>query len=302
VTGGEAPEAPGMTTPTGQLPVTVIIPVLNEERNLPAALASVGWAHEVIVIDSGSTDGTACLASEAGATVIQFSRESGGPRKKRWALENVKPHNPWVLLLDADERVSADLRNDIGIAITSDDAHGWYVDREFVFMGRRLHCFSPNWNLRLFRSGSARMEDLGLDDLPDTGDNEIHEHVIVDGRTRFLRGRLLHDDYRGLTAWLDRHNRYATWEAHLYLRFRREPIGVGMLRFLRLNAFDRKRVLRRVWVRLPLRPALRFVVWFVFRGGFRDGRAGFTFCVLMAHYEFIIGAKMRELAAVENER
>jgi hypothetical protein len=111
---------------------------------------------------------------------------------------------------------------------------------------------------------------------------------------------LLHDDYRGLTAWLDRHNKYATWEAHLYRKLRNEPIGVGPIGFFRLGAFERKRVLRRIWVRLPLRPVIRFFVWYVLRRGFLDGRAGFVFCVLMSYYEFIIGAKLRELRASES--
>jgi hypothetical protein len=149
--------------------------------------------------------------------------------------------------------------------------------------------------MRLFRRGHGRMEDLELHDVPGTGDNEIHEHVKVDGETGYLRTPLRHDDYRGLTAWLDRHNRYATWEAHLYRKFRREPIGVGPVGFLRLDPFQRKRVLRRIWVRLPLRSPIRFVVWYIARGGFLDGRPGFVFCVLMSYYEFIIGAKLREL-------
>jgi hypothetical protein len=158
-------------------------------------------------------------------------------------------------------------------------------------MGRRLRCFSPNWNLRLFRHGRGRIEDLGLASLEETGDNEIHEHVEVDGELGFLRTPLLHDDYRDLTAWIDRHNRYATWEAHLYRRLRSEPIGVGPLGFLRLDPFRRKRVLRRLWVRTPFRPLMRFL----------DGRAGFSFCVLMAYYEFVIGAKLRELKGAAAE-
>jgi glycosyltransferase involved in cell wall biosynthesis len=285
----------------GRLPLTVIIPALNEAENLPAALASVAWADELIVVDSQSTDETARVASAAGAAVVQFSWEPGRPRKKAWALANLEPRNDWVFILDADERVPDVLRDEIAAAIESDDVDGWYVDRELVFMGRRLHCFNPNWNLRLFRRGRARVEDLGLDELAGTGDVEVHEHVIVEGRRDFLHARLLHDDYRGLTPWLDRHNRYATWEAHLYRRFRTEPIGVGVMGFLALNPLERKRVLRRVWVRLPCRPLLRFFVWFVLRRGFLDGRAGFTFCVLMAHYEFIIGAKMREISLIEGE-
>jgi glycosyltransferase involved in cell wall biosynthesis len=276
-------------------PLTVILPVKNEEENLPDALASVGWADEVIVVDSHSDDRTAELALAAGAEVVQFDHAPGGPKKKAWALANLTPRNDWLLLLDADDRVPDGLRAEIERAIADGGKSGYYLDRELVFMGRKLRCFNPNWNMRLFRRGRGRMEDLELHDLPGTGDNEIHEHVSVDGSTGYLRTPLRHDDYRGLTAWLDRHNRYATWEAHLYRKFRREPIGVGPIGFFRLDPFQRKRVLRRLWVRMPLRTPIRFVVWYVARGGFLDGRPGFVFCVLMSYYEFIIGAKLREL-------
>jgi glycosyltransferase involved in cell wall biosynthesis len=277
------------------VPVTVIFPVKDEEENLPDALASVAWANEVIVVDSQSRDRTAEIAGAAGAEVVQFRHEPGGPKKKAWALGNLAPRNEWLLLLDGDERVPDALRAEIEEAVARGDKEGYYVDRELVFMGRKLRCFNPNWNMRLFRRGHGRMEDLELHDVPGTGDNEIHEHVKVDGVTGYLRTPLRHDDYRGLTAWLERHNRYATWEAHLYRKFRREPIGVGPVGFLRLDAFQRKRVLRRIWVRLPLRSPIRFLVWYVARGGFLDGRPGFVFCVLMSYYEFIIGAKLREL-------
>jgi len=277
------------------IPVTVIFPVKDEEENLPDALASVAWADEVIVVDSQSRDRTAEIAGATGAEVVQFERVRGGPKKKAWALANLLPRNEWLMLLDGDERVPDALRAEIEEAVARGDKDGYYVDRELVFMGRRLRCFNPNWNMRLFRRGHGKMEDLELHDVPGTGDNEIHEHIKVDGATGYLRTPLRHDDYRGLTAWLERHNRYATWEAHLYRKFRREPIGVGPVGFLRLDPFQRKRVLRRIWVRLPLRSPIRFLVWYVARGGFLDGRPGFVFCVLMSYYEFIIGAKLREL-------
>jgi glycosyltransferase involved in cell wall biosynthesis len=247
------------------------------------------------VVDSHSEDRTAEIARAAGAEVVQFDYPGHGPKKKAWALRNLDLGNDWVLLLDGDERVTSDLRREIEQAIADPSYDGYYIDRELVFMGRSLRCFSPNWNLRLFRAGKGQIEDLQLSDVPGTGDNEIHEHVTVDGRVGFLRSRLRHDDYRGLTAWLERHNRYAIWEAHLYRKFRSEPIGVGPLEFLRLDAFRRKRVLRRVWVRLPFRTPLRFLLWYGARRGFLDGRPGFIFCVLMSYYEFVIDAKIREL-------
>jgi glycosyltransferase involved in cell wall biosynthesis len=281
------------------LPVTVIVPVLNEEANLPAALASLRWADEIIVVDSGSTDRTVELAEEAGARVLQFRYDGKGPKKKEWTLEHVEPGNEWLFFLDGDERVTPELRAEIERTVADPTAVGFYVDRELVFMGRPMRSFRPNWNMRLFRRGHARIERLGVTNLPATGDNEIHEHFIVDGPSAYLSEPLLHDDYRGLTAWLDRHNKYATWEAHLYRRFRAEPIGVGVLGFLRLDPFQRKRVLRRIWVRLPLRSPLRFLIWYVFRRGFLDGREGFLFCVFMGYHEFVIGAKVRELELVE---
>ena len=278
------------------MPLTVLLPVLNEELNLAAALASVAWADQVIVVDSHSSDRTVAIARAAGAEVVQFDYAGAGPKKKAWALAHAPIRNEWVLVLDADERATDALRAEIEAAIAADERDGYYIDREFMFMGRSLRCFRPNWNLRLFRHRLARMEDLRMNDLPGTGDNEIHEHIEVAGTTGFLHAPLLHDDDRGLTAWLARHNTYATWEAHVYRKFRDEPLGFGPLSFLRLNAFRRKRALRRIWVRLPGRPLLRFVTWYVARRGFLDGRQGFIFCVLMAYYEFIIGAKMRELA------
>jgi glycosyltransferase involved in cell wall biosynthesis len=278
-----------------RVPVTVLLPVLNEEENLGAALESVRWADRVIVVDSHSTDATVKIARGAGADVVQFDYPGHGPKKMNWSLESLHLGNEWVLILAADERVPAALRDEIESAVANPTADGYCLDKEFIFMGRRLRCHSPNWDLRLFRHDLGRFEDLGLHDLPGTGDMEVHEHVALRGRVGFLKTPLLHDDYRGLTPWLERHNRYATWEAHLYRKLRLEPVGVGPLALLRLDPLRRKRALRRIWVRLPFRSPLRFFVWYALRGGFLDGRPGFVFCVLMGYYEFVIGAKIWEL-------
>lgn len=281
--------------------VTVIIPVLNEEQNLPAALASLTDVTRVIVVDSGSTDRTREIALASGAEVVNFSYRPGGPKKKAWALGTLPLATKWILLLDADERVSTALWIEIDRVLQDpSSADGYYLDREFHFMGRVMRSFQPNWNMRLFQVGRGRIEDLGLSSLPKTGDNEIHEHVQVTGRTGYLRTPLVHDDYRTLTEWLDRHNKYATWEAHLYLRFQRESV-LGQSKKFGRGAFARKRLLRRIWVRMPFRPPLRFVIWYVFRGGFLDGREGFYFCVLMGVHEFVIGLKLRELHAGHRE-
>lgn len=275
--------------------MTVLIPAKDEARNIGGALTSViGWAERVVVIDSYSSDGTAEIARSAGADVVQFRHLSDGPKKKRWALQHVDITTPWILLLDADERVPDALRDEIAIAVTQPDVHGWYIDRDFRFLGRSLEAFRPNWNLRLMRPEHARLEDFGLDSLPGTGDNEIHEHFLVTGVTRYLRNPLLHDDYRGIGPWIRRHDTYATWEAALYDRFAEESL-TGCWQALRsADPVRRNRMLRRLWVRVPCKPVLRFVGWYVLRGGFRDGYPGFVYSLLMGWYELLISLKRRE--------
>jgi hypothetical protein len=182
------------------VPVTVVFPVLNEAENLPAALVSVAWATQIFVVDSGSTDATRAIAQEAGATVVQFNyvAAEGVKKKKAWSLAALPFATEWVLYLDADERVTAALRDEILAVLASPGCDGYYLDREMIFRGRPLRSYRPDWNLRLFRHGLASIEDLGMADLPGTGDNEIHEHFELEGSIGFLRAPLLHDDYRGI--------------------------------------------------------------------------------------------------------
>ena len=287
----EIPDSAGLAK------LSVVFPVLNEEENLPAALASVTWAGEVIVVDSGSSDDTAAIAARAGARVVMFKHRPDGPKKKTWSLRNLEFRNEWVLFLDGDERITPQLQAEIEEILRNPQHDGYYLDREMFFRGRRLSCYRPDWNLRLFRHSRTSMEDLGLHDLPGTGDNEIHEHFLVNGSTGFLKSPLLHNDYRGIAPWIERHNKYATWEAHLYRQWREQPLDfrIGSMK----DPVARNRTLRRVWVRFPGRPLLRFLIWLIGKRGFRDGRTGLLYSFLMGWYELFIGLKLSELKANE---
>lgn len=275
--------------------LSVVLPVLNEEANLADALASVRFADEIFVVDSGSTDGTRAVAEAAGATIVDFRHDPAGPKKKAWSLRNLPFSHEWVLFLDGDERITPELQAEIEAILRAPEHDGYYMDREMIFRGRPLTAYRPDWNLRLFKHRLATMEDLGLHQLPDTGDNEIHEHFLLDGTKGFLEHALLHRDYRGIGPWIERHNKYATWEAHLYERWRSEPLGltVATLR----DPVQRNRAIRRVWVRLPGRPLLRFVAWFFVKRAFRDGFNGLLYSVLMAWYELLVSLKLSELRA-----
>jgi glycosyltransferase involved in cell wall biosynthesis len=280
-----------------RLPVSVIIPVKNEARNLAACLASVDWAGDVWVVDSHSTDATIALARAAGAQVVQFDYAGGFPKKKNWALENLPLRHEWILLLDADERVTPELRRELcELFRRTPDADGYYLNRKLIFLNRWIkHCgWYPSWNLRLFKHRLGRYEKLDAEDVENAGDVEVHEHVVLAGRADYLRNDLLHEDFKSIYHFIERHNRYSNWDARVYhnLAGGAESGGIGASLFG--SPLQRKRFLKRMWARLPFRPLLRFVWMYVVQRGFLDGRAGLIFCTLMTMHEAVISAKMYE--------
>ena len=198
-----------------------------------------------------------------------------------------------MLILDADERVPPELAEEIQASINLPDGPGgYYMNRRLIFLGRwiRHAGWYPSWNLRLFRRGLGRYESVEVD-APNTGDNEVHEHVVLQGRAGRLRHDLLHHDYKSLFHYIERHNRYSDWDSAVYLELRRQPI---LFRDPLHGALRRKRLLKRIWVRLPFRPLLRFLYMYVLRAGFLDGTAGWRFCLLSSIHEYHISLKMRE--------
>lgn len=287
------------------LPVSVIIPVLNEEANLADCLASVRWADEVFVVDSHSTDRTAEIAQQHGAKVVQFDFQPGGPRKKNWALEHLPFRNEWILLLDADERITPELEAEIRREFASGPkCDGYYLNRKLIFMGRWLRHGGnyPSWNLRLFKHRLGRYERLATEELQSAGDVEVHEHVVLDGPAGYLPEPMLHLDYKDLSRWIERHNRYSTWDAKMRLNLLEGREVSSIPAHLFGTPVERKRWLKKVWVRLPCRPCLRFLYMYVFRLGFLDGKPGFIYAVLKATHEFHISAKMWEMKQRSKKR
>lgn len=274
------------------LPVSVVFPVRNEELNIGAALATVGWSDDIWVVDSQSTDRTAAIATEMGGKVVQFHYLGHGPKKMNWSLENLSFKYEWVFFLDADERVPAALVDEIRTGLARHDVDGFFVDREYIFLGKSIRCFRPDWNMRLWRHRLGRFEMLGTN-VPATGDVEVHEHVVIEtGRIAYFTAALLHEDRRPIRSWVDNHNRYSEWEAEVYRQYRAQPLSIRGI--WGQEAIWRKRMLKKVWVRLPMRPLARFFIYFVLRKGFLDGRVGFDYSVAMAFYEFMINLKLHE--------
>jgi glycosyltransferase involved in cell wall biosynthesis len=285
-------------TESEKFPLSVLIPVKNEERNLPACLASVAWADDVWVVDSHSTDGTTSIAAAHGAQVAQFDYSGGFPKKKNWALANLPFRHAWVLLVDADERVTPELADEVRALLRGGDAaDGYYVNRKLIFLGRWIrHCgWYPSWNLRLFKHRLGRYEKLEAEDVENAGDVEVHEHVVLQGRSAYLKHDLLHEDFKSIYHFIERHNRYSNWDARVYHNL---AAGVALGSAIGASPFgsplERKRFLKRMWARFPFRPLFRFVWMYIVKRGFLDGRAGLIFCTLMTMHEAVISAKIYE--------
>lgn len=271
------------------MPVSIFIQTLNEEANLPGLLESVAWSDDVVVLDSLSTDRTEAIARAAGCRFFARAFDGRGPHQN-WAMENIEFRHPWVFYLDADERMTPELRAEI-TAIAADPGEmrvAFYCGRRNYFMGRWIrHAMPPGWIMRFFKPPFIRFERLA---------NPV---PVVQGEVGYLRERFLHDNFsKGIAEWLERHNRYSTYEARETLKALRErPVRWGNL--LARDAATRRRELKNLSFRMPGRPLLKFLYMYLAKGGFLDGRAGLTYCVLQAIYEYQICLKVREARRME---
>lgn len=234
-------------------PLSVLVPMKNEAGNAKDCLESVRWADEVVVVDSGSVDGTLAVARSIADRVLEHEYVNSAAQKN-WALPRLT--HRWVLIVDADERVTPALRAEIESVLASPErADGYWIGRANHFLGRRIR--SAGWQrdrvLRLFDRTKGEYELL-----------HVHAEVRIRGRVESLRERLVHHTYRDLDAYFEKFGRYTRWSAE-----------------------DLKRKgIRASGARLLLRPWLRFLRMYVLEGGFREGRAGIVLCMLAAFSVF----------------
>jgi glycosyltransferase involved in cell wall biosynthesis len=257
----------------------------DEEINIAACLASLSWCDDIVVLDSHSTDRTCAIAASHGARVVTRAFDDYA-NQRNYGLHGVKYRYPWVLILDADERVPEELQREILAAIerAEEPTTLFRVRRKDHLFGRWIRGSSgyPTWFGRLARVGRVWVE------------RPINEEYRTDGAIRELRGHLHHFPFnKGFSAWFAKHDRYSSMEAQL-----RVEGGAGRWQARDLFAADytlRRRALKRLAYRLPGRPLLMFGALYVLRGGFLEGRAGLTFALLRAWYEYMIDCKYREL-------
>jgi len=274
-----------------KVPVSLLIPCKNEENNIARCIQSVQWVNEIFVVDSASSDKTIEIAESLGAKVVQFKYEGGWPKKKNWALENLPFTNEWVLILDADECLPPKAQNEIEeiVSNTHEKHSGYWINRRYFFLGKPLkHAYFPNWNLRLFKHKLGRYEKI-TDLSTNSGDHEIHEHVVVQGSSGKLNSIMDHHAFPTIESFVEKHNRYSNWEAVV------ESSTTDDESSLQHDGVRGKRKLRRIFRKLPFRPTLRFLYVFLWQRGILDGWRGYVFSRLHAQYEYLSAAKAKAI-------
>ncbi|OGA24376.1 MAG: benzoate transporter [Betaproteobacteria bacterium RIFCSPLOWO2_02_FULL_67_19] len=242
-------------------PLSVVLIAQNAAAQLPQCLASAAFADEIVLVDSGSSDGTAELASGCGARVLHQAWLGFG-RQKQYAVEQA--HHDWVLCLDADERVSAELAASIRQALAAPAAPVYRMARRNRFLGRWLRHGEgyPDWSVRLFDRRQARWSD-----------DAVHEKVLYAMTPATLAGDLLHESAEDLGRYFEKQNRYSALAAR-QLHERGRSAGIA---------------------ELLLSPLVRFVKFYLLRLGFLDGVPGLVHIAIGCAASFLKYAKLIEL-------
>jgi len=286
-----------MITVKNKLPITVIIATKNEESNIKRCVSSLDPVERIMVIDSHSNDATAQFSREYGAEVFQFDYQGGYPKKRQWAIDTVPIHTEWILLLDADEVVPDQLWEEIKIGINTNQSNAFLIKKGFHFMGKpfRFGGFSHSAIL-LFRKGKARFEHV-LNEPPDAVDMEVHERLVVEGKIARLKTSLIHEDLKGLASYIERHNKYSTWEARVRYQF--QKTGEWGKDSVKANIFgnvqEKRRFLKSIVCYLPFEHVFWFLYHYLFCLGFLEGRRGLIACRIRSNYIAEVRAKLYEM-------
>lgn len=268
--------------------ISILILTRNEEQDLPACLQSVGWSNDVHVLDSFSSDRTVDIAKAAGAHVTQRKFDNWASHQN-WACSNIAFRNPWVLYIDADERVGQELREAlIRRALPEAPESAFRIRRRDFFIDgswlKRTQ-FSQLF-IRLFRPQCIQYQRL------------VNPITHVTGIVGDLSGHLDHYPFsKGIGFWMERHIKYADFEARMLME-ERHSTKPSLRRALFSSDFhERRRHQKWLFQRMPFRPALKLGYLFFIRRAFLDGRAGISHALLQAMYEYLIVLRSRELAA-----
>ena len=276
------------------LSLTIAIPVHNEEENLGLCLQAIGsgFAESVVVIDSSSNDKTTDIANQYNVEIVNFEWNGHFPKKRNWFLREHRPNTDWVLFLDADEILTQTVKREITEALPESTHQGYLLSYTNYFLGKKLKGGYPLRKIALFRVGEVEYERIEENHWSKC-DMEVHEHPLLTGTMGVIRSRIDHRDFRGIDAYINKHNEYSTWEAKRLFQYQgSQQTNSTWKPHQRLKY----RLITSPWGGLAF-----FFGSFFGMGGWRDGSIGFAFCLLKASYFTQIACKLRELELRQKE-
>ena len=245
--------------------LSIVVPVKNEEKNLSVCLENVKAFEHVVLVDSGSSDRTLEIATEYGREVVQFKWNGGFPKKRNWLLRNYEFKTPWVMFLDADERLTPGFCDELERTLPTTKCNAFICFYDNWFMDRMLRHGDVMRKTAILRLGAGEYEKIGEHGWSNL-DMEIHEHLQVEGEIGIIKARLEHHDKRSLESYYKKHEEYANWEANRYKALKGD--------FSKLTRRQRVKytLIRQWWFGLAYFGACYFL-----KLGFLDGKAGYVF-------------------------
>ncbi|MBB3700967.1 glycosyltransferase [Flammeovirga yaeyamensis] len=270
-----------------KLPISVLIPVKNEEKNIERCISRLIDFDEIIVIDSNSTDKTPDIASNNGARVINFIWDGKFPKKRNWALRNIDIRNDWVLFIDADEFLTNEFLNEIKSKFNKESNHkGYWLNFTNFFMGKQLLHGDKMKKLALFNRNYGEYERIDEDSWSHL-DMEVHEHPIINGDIGEIKSPITHNDFRGLTHYIDKHNQYSSWEAKRYVNLKGDYTNL-----------TKRQKLKYKLLKIGILPTFYFFSTYFLKFGFLDGIAGYYFAHYKKNYFIQIQTKVKEFKSI----
>ena len=269
------------------LNITIAIPVKNEEKNLPGCLAAIGndFVKSIVIIDSGSTDQTRAIANQHGIEVVDFKWDGKFPKKRNWFLRNYSLQTEWIFFLDADEYITEDLKNELRTKLSHSDKVGYWLNYSIYFLGKELKGGYPLKKLALFKVGAGEYELIDENQWSNL-DMEVHEHPQLNGDVGIIKSKIDHQDFRGVSHYVIKHNEYAGWEAARFLKASSNSQLAA--------TWTWKQRLKYALMKSPFVGPAYFLGSFFLLGGFRDGGRGLAFAILKMSYFTQVYCKIRE--------
>ena len=269
------------------LNITIAIPIKNEAKLLQGCLDAIGndFVEKIIILDSGSTDGSLEIAKNNNVEVLDFKWNGQFPKKRNWFLQNYIPATKYVLFLDADEYLSESFKAEVRSKIEDESISGFWLSYTRYFLGKKLKGGYPLRKLALFKVGAGEYERIEENNWS-TLDMEIHEHPVIIGAIGVIKSEIDHLDFRGISHYVIKHNEYASWEAERIIKTASDSSVK--------NSWTWKQKIKYKLLLSPFVGPVYFLGNYFLLGGIRDGARGLAFSILKASYFTQVYCKIKE--------